>query len=58
MTQAQTAQQAQTAVLEKAMDVQETQGQGLMRLLAGSEAVGQSSQVQDPMLGQNVDTYA
>ena len=57
MSQAQTAQQAGTAVLKQAMNVQEAQGEGLMKLLASSDSGG-AHPVQDAMLGQSVDTYA
>ena len=57
MNQAQTAQQAGTAVLKQAMNVQEAQGEGLMKLLASSDSGG-TQPVQDAMLGQSVDTYA
>jgi hypothetical protein len=58
MSQAQTAQQASTAVLKQSMNVQEAQGEGLMKLLASSDSGSTSQQVQDAMLGQSVDTYA
>ncbi len=57
MNQAQTAQQASTAVLKQSMNVQEAQGEGLMKLLASSDS-GSAQPVQDTMVGQNVDTYA
>jgi hypothetical protein len=57
MNQAQTAQQAGTAVLKQAMNVQEAQGEGLMKLLASSDS-GSTQPVKDAMLGQSVDTYA
>lgn len=57
MNQAQTAQQAGTAALKQSMNVQEMQGEGLMKLLASSDS-GSTQQVQDAMLGQSVDTYA
>ena len=57
MNQAQTAQQAGTAVLKQAMNVQEAQGEGLMKLLASSDS-GSTQPMQDAMLGQSVDTYA
>lgn len=56
MSQAQLSQQANTSVLKEAMNVQEMQGEGVMRLLAS--ASGAPQQVQDPMLGQTIDTYA
>ena len=58
MTQTQTAQQANTAVLKEAMNVQEMQGQGVMRLLPSASSTGAPQQVQDPMMGQNVDLLA
>lgn len=57
MNNAQMAQQANTATLKQAMNVQEMQGDGVMRLLDSASA-GQSPQMLDPMMGQNVDTYA
>ncbi|NBF40520.1 MAG: putative motility protein [Spirochaetes bacterium] len=57
MNQAQTAQQASTAVLKQSMNVQEAQGEGLMKLLASSDSEA-TQPVQDAMLGQSVDTYA
>jgi hypothetical protein len=56
MNHAQVSQQANTAVLKEAMNVQEMHGEGVMRLLAS--ASGAPEQVRDPMLGQTVDTYA
>ncbi len=57
MTQAQTAQEANTSALKQSMNVQEMQGEGVMKLLASSDS-GSTQPVQDAMLGRNVDTYA
>jgi hypothetical protein len=58
MSQAQLAQQAHTAVMKQAVNVQEMQGAGVARLLQSAEQVGTPAHLQDPMLGQNVDLLA
>ncbi|MGM0675587.1 MAG: putative motility protein, partial [Spirochaetota bacterium] len=59
MSQANVAQQANTAVLKESMNVQEMQGEGVNRLLSSAEQVSAApQQVQDPMLAQTVDIKA
>ena len=58
MSQAQLKQEVNTAVLKKAMDVQEGQGAAIARLLGSAGQVAQAQQWQDPLRGQNVDLLA
>lgn len=55
MSQAQLQQQASTSVLKQAMNVQEAQGAAIAKLLSSAGAVTQSQELQDPMMGQNVN---
>ncbi len=55
MSQAQLQQQASTSVLKQAMDVQEAQGAAIAKLISSAGSVTQSQQLQDPMMGQNVN---
>ena len=59
MSQAQVAQQANTAVLKESMNVQEMQGEGVEKLISSAEQASVApQQVQDPMLAQTVDVKA
>jgi hypothetical protein len=55
MSQAQLRQQASTSVLKQAMDVQEAQGAAIAKLISSAGSVTQSLQLQDPMMGRNVN---
>ena len=58
MQQAQLMQQVQTSVMARAIETAEVQGQAMVDLIAVSSLAGQSQVLTDPMLGQNVDTFA
>ena len=58
MSQARLGQQAQTAVLKEAMNVQEMQGEGVARLLSSAADAAAPQQLRDPVMGQNVDLLA
>ena len=58
MSQAQLQQQASTSTLKQAMDVQETQGEAMVQLLSSAGSATQAQQIQDPMMGQNVNVLA
>lgn len=57
MSQARLQQQVNTSVLKEAMDVQESQGAAVAKLIATAGAP-QAQTVQDPMMGQNVNILA
>lgn len=58
MQQAQLMQQVQTSVMARAIETAEMQGQAMVDLIAVSSLSGSSQVFTDPMLGQNVDTFA
>ncbi|TVR05806.1 MAG: putative motility protein [Spirochaetaceae bacterium] len=58
MQQAQLMQQVQTSVLARTIETAEVQGEAMVDLIAASNLAGQSQVLTDPMLGQNVDTFA
>ena len=58
MQQAQLMQQVQTSVMARAIETAEVQGQAMVDLIAVSSLPGPSQLLTDPMLGQNVDTFA
>ena len=53
-----TMQQVQTSVMARAIETAETQGQAMVDQIAVSSLPGQSQLLNDPMLGQNADTFA
>jgi hypothetical protein len=58
MQQAQLMQQVQTSVMASAIETAEVQGNAVVDLINVSSVSGQSRMFTDPMLGQNVNTFA